>query len=64
MEVTINSDINECSPLMSYVPGIPLSVKFKKNTIEENMKFHWITKQGTFLIWQQDNGKIKKALFL
>lgn len=58
MEVTINSEINEYSPLMSSVPGIPLNVKFKENTTEESMKFHWITEQGTFLNWQQDSGKI------
>lgn len=58
IEVTINSEINEYSPLMSSVPGIPLNVKFKESISEENMKFHWITEQGTFLNWQQDNGKI------
>lgn len=58
VEVTINSEINEYSPLMSSVPGIPLNVKFKENTSEENMKFHWITERGTFLNWQQDNGKV------
>ncbi|GLC31779.1 hypothetical protein [Clostridium omnivorum] len=58
IEVTISSEINEYSPLMSSVPGIPLNIKFKENTTGENMKFHWITEQGTFLNWQQDNGKI------
>lgn len=58
IEVTINSEISEYSPLMSSTPGIPLTVKFKANETNADMKFHWITEQGTFLNWQEDNGKI------
>ena len=58
IEVTINSNIKEYSPLMSSTPGIPLTVKFNADRNEGNIKFHWVTEQGTFLNWQQDNGKI------
>lgn len=58
MEVTINSEISEYSPLMSSTPGIPLTIKFKSEETKSNMKFHWITEQGTFLNWEKDKGKI------
>ena len=58
IEVIINSEINEYSPLMSSTPGMPLTVNFRSNTSDSNVKFNWITEQGTFLNWEQDNGKI------
>jgi hypothetical protein len=58
VEVTINPEINKYSPMISSVPGIPLTVKFKANTGESDIKFHWVTEQGTFLSWQQVSGKI------
>lgn len=58
MEVTINSEINEYSPLMSSTPGMPLVADFRPSTIEEDIKYHWITEQGTFLNWKRDSGKI------
>lgn len=58
IEVTINPEINEYSSWMSSTPGIPLTAKLKGKTSEDNIKFHWVTEQGTFLTWQQDTGKI------
>jgi len=58
IEATISSEINGYSPMMSSTPGIPLNISFKANPGEDNIKFHWITEQGTFLNWQKDSGKI------
>ncbi|MBU3113588.1 hypothetical protein [Clostridium lacusfryxellense] len=58
IKVSINSGIIEYSPTTSSVPGIPLNAIFKTNIKNENVKFHWVTEQGTFLKWQQDNGII------
>jgi hypothetical protein len=54
IEVTINSEINKYSPLMSSTPGMPLVAETK----EEDIKYHWIAEQGTFLSWDRDSGKI------
>jgi hypothetical protein len=54
IEVAINSEINKYSPLMSSTPGMPLVAETK----EEDIKYHWITEQGTFLNWERDSGKI------
>lgn len=58
VEASINSDINSYSPIMSSTPGIPLNVKLKPSANKDNIKFHWVTEQGTFLNWQQNNGKV------
>lgn len=58
IDVYINPGIKEYSPIMSSVPGIPLNAEFNSSTKNENIKFHWVTEQGTLLKWQQDNGKI------
>lgn len=58
IEVTINSEIKKYSPLMSSTPGIPLVTEVKSSTNEEDIKYHWITEQGTFLNWKRDSGKI------
>lgn len=59
LEVIISPEINKYSPLISSTPGIPLTVNFIENKASGNMKFHWITEEGTFLNWHQANGKIK-----
>jgi len=58
IEVTIDSQINEYSPLMSSTPGIPLTAKFNGSISESNIIFHWVTEQGTFLNWQPSTGKV------
>jgi hypothetical protein len=58
IEVTINSEINKYSPLMSSTPGMPLVADFIPSIKEERIIYHWITEQGTFLDWKRDNGMI------
>jgi hypothetical protein len=50
-KVTIIPEIKEYSTLMSSYQGIPLSVDLDPSIENENIKFHWITEQGTFLNW-------------
>jgi hypothetical protein len=58
IEVTINSEINKYSPLMSSTPGLPLAVDIRPITKKGDIKYHWVTEQGIFLDWKQDSGKI------
>jgi hypothetical protein len=58
IEVTINSEINKYSPLMSSTPGMPLVADFTPRAKEVDIKYHWITEQGTLLNWERDTGKI------
>lgn len=58
IEVSITPEIYEYSATMSSTPGIPLTAKLNTNTNEGNIQFHWVTEEGTFLDWKQDNGKV------
>jgi hypothetical protein len=58
VEVIIESEISAYTPAMSSVPGIPLNAKIESSGKQDNIKFHWVTEQGTILNWQRDTGKI------
>ena len=59
MEVFIKPEIDEYSPIMSHVPGIPLNAVFNSSLSNKNLKYHWIAEQGVFLKWQEQGvGKI------
>lgn len=57
VQLSIKPEINKYSPLMSSVPGIPLNAELKTKINDENIKFHWIAEQGTFLSW--DGSKVE-----
>ncbi|OPJ54589.1 hypothetical protein [Clostridium oryzae] len=59
VEVAIDSKITEYSPLMSSIPGIPLTANYKSKIKQDNIKFHWITEEGTFLVWNKKSGKTR-----
>lgn len=57
-EVIIKPEINQYSPLMSSVPGIPLNAEFKTEGKNKKVKYHWTCEEGIFLNWVQGSWKI------
>lgn len=51
-EVSIKPGVEKYSPLMSSVPGIPLTSEFKNENPPKKMIYQWSTEQGKFLSWQ------------
>lgn len=59
-EVIIKPEINQYSPLMSSVPGIPLNAEFKTEGKNKKVKYHWTSEEGIFLNWEQGSWKISE----
>ena len=57
-EVIIHPGITKYSMAMSSVPGIPLIDELKPTNNGMNITYHWITKEGNFLDWDEVGGKI------
>lgn len=60
VEVSIKPEISTYSPLMSSVPGIPLSVELKTGTYGKNIRYHWVAEKGALFTWQHDGGKVNE----
>lgn len=58
LEVIIHPGITKYSMAMSSVPGIPLKGELKPNNNGVKITYHWITKEGEFLDWNEVSGKI------
>lgn len=59
--LTIESPIEVYTPAMSSVPGLPLTVQWEEaESIPEDIKYHWQTKEGGFLLWSSGTGVVER----
>lgn len=50
--VSISSSIEEYTPVMSSVPGLPLTVNISGEDEQSNIVYFWKAEEGTFLSWK------------
>lgn len=61
MKLSVTSEVEHYNPAMSSVPGLPLNAAFSSSLTNDNLKYHWVAEEGTFLKWQEQGvGKVKE----
>lgn len=56
--VSISSSIDEYTPVMSSVPGLPLTVNISGEYEQNNIVYIWKAEEGDFLTWKSSDGKV------
>lgn len=54
--VSISSSIDEYTPAMSSVPGLPLTVNISGEDEQSNIVYIWKAEEGIFLSWKSSDG--------
>lgn len=54
--VSISSSIDEYTPAMSSVPGLPLTVNIGGEDEQSNIVYIWKAEEGDFLSWKSSDG--------
>lgn len=54
--VSVSSSIDNYTPAMSCVPGLPLTVNISEEDEQSNIVYIWNTEEGDFLSWKSSDG--------